>query len=47
MPKGITIIANEKESTTKINIDYRSLEFNQPVSFPFEIPSGYKEITIE
>ena len=47
MPKGITIVAIQKDSNTKINIDYRSLEFNEPVSFPFEIPSGYDEITIE
>lgn len=47
MPKNITIIANQASGTTKINIDYRSLEFNEPVTFPFEIPSGYEEIVIE
>lgn len=47
MPKNITIIANQSEGTTKINIDYRSLEFNEAVTFPFSIPSGYEEIEIE
>ncbi|MBW2960200.1 DUF4292 domain-containing protein [Mesonia aestuariivivens] len=47
MPKNIIIIANQEDKTTKINIDYRSLAFNEPVSFPFEIPSGYEEIIIE
>jgi hypothetical protein len=47
MPKNIIIIANQVDGTTKINIDYRTLEFNEPVTFPFEIPSGYEEINIE
>ena len=47
MPQNITIIANQGDGTTKINIDYRSLEFNESVSFPFSIPSGYEEIVIE
>jgi len=47
MPENITIIANQGDGNTKINIDYRSLEFNKPVTFPFEIPSGYEEIVIE
>ena len=45
--KNITIIANQGDGTTKINIDYRSLEFNESVTFPFSIPSGYEEIVIE
>jgi len=47
MPQNITIIANQGDGTTKINIDYRSLEFNESVTFPFSIPSGYEEIVIE
>lgn len=46
-PKKIVIMANEEEESTKIDIVYRSLEFDIPVSFPFNIPSGYKEITIQ
>lgn len=46
-PKKITIIANQAGESTKINIEYHSVEFNVPVSLPFTIPSGYKEITIE
>lgn len=46
-PKEIAIIANQGAESTKINIAFRSLEFDVPVSFPFNIPSGYKEITIE
>lgn len=46
-PKKISIIANQAGENTKIDIEYRSLEFEVPVDFPFSIPSGYKEITIE
>lgn len=46
-PKKIDIRINQKEENTKINIDYRSLEFNRPASFPFKIPSGYKEIDLQ
>lgn len=46
-PKEIAIIANQAGESTKIDITYRSLEFDVPVSFPFNIPSGYTEITVE
>lgn len=45
-PKTIDIIVNQKSVTTKINIHYRTLEINDPVSFPFKVPAGYKEIQI-
>lgn len=46
-PKKIAIIANDMGKSTKIDIEYRSLEFDVEVSFPFTVPSGYTEITIE
>lgn len=46
-PQEIKIIASEAGSNTKIDLQFRSAEFNVPVSFPFSIPSGYEEITIE
>ena len=46
-PKKIKIIATQKGKNTQIEVDYREIDLNEPVSFPFSIPSGYKEITIE
>ncbi len=46
-PKEIRIIANQAGESTKIDIEYRSLEFDVQTDFPFEIPSGYNEIKIE
>jgi hypothetical protein len=46
-PEEIKIIANEATKSTQIDISYRSVSFDEPVSFPFEIPTGYDEIVIE
>lgn len=31
----------EEKSITKVNMDFNKVDFDQPVSFPFTIPSGY------
>ncbi|MDR9457540.1 MAG: DUF4292 domain-containing protein [Salegentibacter sp.] len=46
-PRHIRIIANEGANSTHIELTYRSLEVNTDISFPFEIPSGYEEISVE
>lgn len=46
-PKNINIRATDNKNLTTINIEYRSVEFNNELSFPFSIPSGYKEISLE
>jgi hypothetical protein len=33
----------EDKNFTKINMDFNKVDFNQPVSFPFTIPSGYSK----
>ncbi|WP_456377074.1 DUF4292 domain-containing protein [Lutibacter sp.] len=46
-PKKINIRATDTKNLTTINIEYRSVEFNKELTFPFSIPSGYKEISIK
>lgn len=46
-PKKINIIAIDKGERTLLDLEYRSLEFDKKVKFPFKIPSGYKEITLD
>ncbi len=46
-PEVIEIEAAKPDKTTAINLRYRSLELNQPVSFPFQIPADYKQMKIE
>ena len=46
-PEQIQIMANEGAENTRIDMTFKGIEFNLPVSFPFSIPSGYEEIIIE
>jgi outer membrane biogenesis lipoprotein LolB len=45
-PKNVEIKAEEINKTTKIQVEYRKVIFNEKVRFPFKIPSGYREIKI-
>ena len=47
IPKNIYIKAIDERKLTTINIEYRSIEFNKKLTFPFTIPNGYKEINLE
>lgn len=47
LPEEIRIVANESGAGTQIEISLRSVVFNEEVSFPFDIPSGYSEIEID
>lgn len=47
IPKKLNIKVIDEETITNISIDYRSVEFNKKLSFPFTIPSGYKEIELK
>jgi len=46
-PEEIRIIASENGSSTNIEITYKNISFNEDVTFPFEIPSGYEEISLK
>lgn len=45
-PTSIFIEAIDSTKTTKIELDFKGIEFNEPLSFPFEIPSGYKPVRL-
>ena len=45
-PSTISIDTSEKGATTKIEMNYRKIDLNADVSFPFEIPQGYEEIQL-
>lgn len=46
-PKEIIIKAIEEQEQILIKLDYRSVDYNAKVSFPFSIPTGYEEVTVE
>lgn len=45
-PQIITITAKQPKQTIQINMEFRSVEFDKNLRFPFKIPSGYKKISI-
>jgi hypothetical protein len=46
VPEEIAITATQKEPVF-ITINYKSITFNEAISYPFEIPQGYTQITIK
>ncbi len=46
-PSEITMDTSEKDSKTKIEINYKKIDLNVDVSFPFDIPQGYEEIQLK
>jgi len=46
-PKEIDIQALDDAEQTLITIEYRTVDYNVKVGFPFKIPSGYEQVTIE
>lgn len=47
VPSKINIRATEEDSQTDIAIEYRNVEFNQSLRFPYRIPNDYKEIVLK
>jgi len=47
LPNSIFITAIDKNVKNTIAIEYRNIEFNSPLNFPYKIPKGYKEIVLK
>lgn len=47
IPQEIIIAASEGEHITQIELSYKNIEFNKELSFPYNIPDGYKQITLQ
>ena len=45
-PEKIQITAVDNKNRTLINIEYRSVEFNRKLTFPYSVPRNYKEIRL-
>ncbi len=46
-PSEIKINALQKEERTKIVVNYKKIDYNVSIRFPFNIPSGYEEIQLK
>lgn len=47
LPNTVLITAIEENTKNMIDIEYRNIEFDQQLSFPYKIPKGYKEIVLK
>ncbi|GAB4513821.1 MAG: hypothetical protein Tsb004_21370 [Allomuricauda sp.] len=47
LPEDIQIVAEEKGELTTIDLSFRNLELNKPMSFPYKVPKGYDKITLK
>lgn len=47
LPNEILITAYDNLITNTIAIEYRNMEFNNALNFPYRIPKGYKEIVLD
>lgn len=47
LPTELIIDALQDNKATKINIEYKSATFNEGLSFPYSVPSGYDRIFID
>jgi hypothetical protein len=46
LPENIKIIAVEANKETYIELEFKSVTLNENISFPYKIPSGFKEIRL-
>lgn len=45
-PSEIKIVAIQEDKQTKIVVNYKKIDWNVSIRFPFTIPNGYKEIQL-
>lgn len=47
LPKKVVIKASESDAITTLEIDFRSVDLNIPIRFPFTMPEGLREIQLD
>lgn len=47
LPFSVLINSSSEKDKNEFKIEYKSMEFNTEISFPYEIPDGYREIEID
>lgn len=47
LPLSLAIDARQKKGITKIDIEYKTITFNEDLSFPYSVPEGYDRIYID
>ncbi|MFS4466303.1 DUF4292 domain-containing protein [Maribacter sp. 2210JD10-5] len=47
LPNSVLVKATASEEENTIALEYRNLELNTPLNFPYKIPKGFKEIVLK
>lgn len=47
LPKKVVIMASENDAITTLEIDFRNVDLNIPIRFPFTMPDGLTEIQLD
>ena len=47
LPLELAIFAIQNNETTSIGIEYKNVTFNEDLTFPYSVPSGYEQIIIK
>ena len=47
LPHTLKIVATEGTNQTEISIEFKGIELDKSINFPFKIPEGFKEITVD
>ena len=46
IPTEVKIDANQRDRVSKVEMEFKNVEFNQSMTFPFSMPSGYSEFKL-
>ena len=47
LPKDIGVVASDDSGTNTIDLEYKSMDFDKNLNFPYKIPKGFKAIDLE
>ncbi len=47
IPEKIAVAAIDNNQRSTVDIDYRNIEFDRPLNFPYKIPEGFDEIKLK
>jgi hypothetical protein len=47
LPENIAIAAIDNDQRSTVDIEYRNIEFDRPLNFPYKIPNGFDEIKLK
>ncbi len=47
LPRDIGVVTSDEGGINTIDLEYKGMDFNKNLNFPYKIPKGFKEIVLE